>query len=76
MARHHSNDIVSKKIKSKFPQVYVDREADFASIKISPGIEAKSYERDGFVFCEDSDGHIIEIHVLNLSELKNLRGAA
>jgi hypothetical protein len=50
MARHHRHDKVSKKIKAKFPQIYIDKDADFASIKIAPGNEASSYVRDGFVF--------------------------
>ena len=72
MARHHRHDKVSKKIKAKFPQIYVDKDADFASIKIAAGNEAKSYVRDGFVFCEDDKGQIIEIQVLNLSLLKKI----
>jgi hypothetical protein len=36
------------------PKVYIDAKNDFASIKIKEGIEAKSYEKDGFIFCEDN----------------------
>ena len=53
----------------KFPEVHIDIESDFASIKLAPGIEAKSYVQSGFVFCEDKRGKIIEVQVLNLSEL-------
>ena len=56
-------------MKAEYPQVHVDIESDFASIKIAPGVEAKSYARDGFVFCEDKKGKVIEIQVLNLSNL-------
>jgi hypothetical protein len=51
------------------PLIFVDHDSDFASIKISSGVEAKSYVKDGFVFCENSKGKIIEIQVLNLSQL-------
>ena len=47
----------------------VDTEADFASIKIAEGVEKKSYIKDGMVFCEDEEGRIIEIQILNLSSL-------
>lgn len=76
MARHNRHGGLSKKVKDQFPQVYVDKESDFASIKIAPGIEAKSYQKNGFIFCEDKKGNIIEVQVLNLSELKNIKGAA
>jgi hypothetical protein len=58
------------KPQENFPQVHVDRESDFASIKLAPGVETKSYVKDGFVFCEDKKGRVIEVQVLNLSELK------
>ncbi len=76
MARHHRHDKISKKVKAKFPQVYIDKDADFASIKIAAGNEAKSYMKDGFIFCENSKGQIIEIQVLNLSLLKKLADVA
>jgi len=74
MGHNNRNDSIRKKIKSPArksfrPEVYVDQDSDFASIKIAPGIESKSYVKDGIVFCEDSKGKIIEIQVLNLSEL-------
>ena len=50
--------------------MFVDADADFASIKIAPGVEARSYEKAGFVFCEDVSGNVIEIQLLNLSSLK------
>jgi hypothetical protein len=58
---------------SEFPQVFVDAGADFASIKIAPGVEARSYEKKGFVFCEDAGGNVIEVQLLNLSSLKGLK---
>ncbi|HXH29439.1 MAG TPA: hypothetical protein VNJ01_01380 [Bacteriovoracaceae bacterium] len=70
MAGHHDNDKLRKKVNTKLPQVFVDKDADFASIKIAEGIEAKSYMKDGFVFSEDKKGNIIEVQILNLSEIK------
>lgn len=72
MGRPHRNGSVRRKVNSKaeFPMVHVDQQADFASIKLAPGVEAKSYAKDGFVFCEDKKGRVIEIQVLNLSELR------
>ena len=69
MARHHDHGKLSKKLKSEFPEIYRDTDSDFASIKIFNGIEAKSYLKDGFVFCEDAKGNIIEVQILNLSKL-------
>ncbi|MGK5083343.1 hypothetical protein WDW37_08545 [Bdellovibrionota bacterium FG-1] len=71
MGRAHRNGSLRKKVDAVqvFPQILVDAEADFASIKLAPGIEAKSYAKDGFVFCEDKKGRVIEVQVLNLSEL-------
>lgn len=70
MARSHRHGSVRRKVKSTdYPQVHVDLDSDFASIKIAPGVEAKSYARDGFVFCEDKKGKVIEVQVLNLSSL-------
>lgn len=39
MASHHANDKLRKKVKAKLPQIFVDKDADFASIKIAEGIE-------------------------------------
>jgi hypothetical protein len=71
MARTHSNGQVRKAVvKAKsYPEVIVDVDADFAAIKLAPGIEAKSFVKDGFVFCEDRRGRVIEVQVLNLSRL-------
>jgi hypothetical protein len=81
MGRTHSDASLRKKINSKesFPKIYVDDQADFASIKLTPGVESKSYIKDGFVFFEDKEGRVIEVQVLNLSELqkqKNNEAAA
>jgi hypothetical protein len=83
MGRINRHGKLSKKIttapKPRFePEVFVDHHSDFASIKLAKGIEAKSYLKDGFVFCEDKAGRIIEIQVLNLSPLgkKNSETAA
>ncbi|MBF0360911.1 MAG: hypothetical protein HQK49_07860 [Oligoflexia bacterium] len=76
MVHNHRNGKFSKKIIKKmideFPRIHLDKMADFASIKLKNGIEAKSYIKDGFIFCEDKSGKIIEIQILNLSKLKRL----
>ena len=72
--RNGHGPVRRKKVKpNDFPQVFVDADADFASIKIAPGVEARSYEKGGFVFCEDVGGNVIEIQLLNLSSLKKLK---
>jgi uncharacterized protein YuzE len=58
------------------PTVFIDTENDFASIKIKEGTEAKSYEKNGFVFCEDQEGNIIEIQILNLKDLSKSKNQA
>jgi len=68
MARNNSHGKLSKKVKTT-PEIYLDKENDFASIRLAPGIEAKSYEKDGFIFLEDKKGKVIEIQILNLSRL-------
>lgn len=76
MGRPHRNGSLRRKVEARdeFPQIHVDREADFASIKLAPGVEARSYAKDGFVFCEDKKGQVIEVQVLNLSELRKKKG--
>jgi hypothetical protein len=64
-ANHHGS-VRNKKDLSVYPEVYIDKDADFASIKIAPGVESRSYVKDGIVVCEDLKGHIIEIQLLNL----------
>ena len=59
----------NKKVVNEYPEVYIDKDADFASIKIAPGVESRSYVKDGFVVCEDLEGRIIEIQLLNLKVL-------
>ncbi len=71
MGRHNGHDKLSNKVNT-FPKVFIDKENDFAAIKIAKGIEHRSYEQDGFIFCEDKAGRIIEIQVLNLSKLPAL----
>ena len=80
MARPKRDGQLRKKItrtnitkKRSEPEIFIDKDSDFASIKISQGIEARSYEKDGIVFNEDSKGNIIEIQILNLSELAKKR---
>lgn len=62
--------IISKKAIKNNPSVFIDPDLDFVSIKIAEGIETRSYLKDGFIFCEDKKGKIIEIQILNLSQLK------
>ena len=71
MARHNRHGSVRRK-KVDYPVVYIDVEADFASIKLAPGIEKTSYLKDGLVFCEDARGKIIEIQLLSISHLSAL----
>ncbi len=71
MGRHNGHGKLSKKVES-YPKILVDRDNDFASIKIAKGVESRSYEKDGFIFCEDKLGRVIEIQVLNLSKLPEL----
>ena len=79
MARAHSHDNFSGKVKIKpkkpskeaksqeFSVVSIDQDADFASIKLAPGIEANSYLKDGVLFSEDAKGRVIELQILNVS---------
>lgn len=71
MGRNNAHGKLSKKVES-FPKIFIDKENDFAAIKIAKGVEHKSYEKDGFIFCEDKAGPVIEIQVLNLSKLPEL----
>jgi hypothetical protein len=66
---HHHGSLRNKKSLNQYPEVYIDKDADFASIKIAPGVESRSYLKDGFVVCEDQKGHILEIQLLNLRTL-------
>ncbi|MFN7455459.1 MAG: hypothetical protein ACK5RO_12460 [Pseudobdellovibrionaceae bacterium] len=75
MGRRHSHGKLSKKVKS-YPVIMIDKDLDFASIKIAKGVEHKSYEKDGFIFLEDKSGRVIEIQVLNLSLLPKLLAKA
>ena len=75
MGRNNSHGKLSKKIDA-LPKVFIDKVNDFAAIKIAKGIEFKSYEKDGFIFCEDKLGRVIEIQVLNLSKLPELLSKA
>lgn len=69
-----SNKVIKKNKKSsrktkdqQFPIVSLDEDSDFASIKLAPGIEAKSYLKDGIIFSENAKGQVIELQILNLS---------
>jgi hypothetical protein len=71
--RHRSGKLPKKNVKSKaeaFPVVILDAENDFASIRLSKGIEKCSYEKDGILFSENAKGQVIEIQILNVSKLK------
>jgi hypothetical protein len=67
--------ISRKKIEKRFPDVTIDLQNKFASIKLHPGVEARSYQKRGFVFCEDRRGRIIEIQVLNLPRRTKIKAA-
>jgi len=79
MDRTHSHAKFSGQMKMKakkpsrekkvpqFPVVSIDKDADFASIKLAPGIEARSYLKDGVLFSEDAKGRVIELQIVNLS---------
>ena len=67
---YHHGAFRSKKSVGQYPLIYIDKDADFASVKIAPGVESRSYVKDGFVFCENQDGQIIEIQILNISKLR------
>ena len=58
----------NSKLKS-FPKVIFDKDNQFVSIQLSNGIEYKSYEKDGFIFCENKAGRVIEVQVLNSTKL-------
>ena len=49
MGRNNSHDKLPNKV-GTLPQVFIDKENDFAAIKIAKGIEHKSYEQDVFIF--------------------------
>lgn len=68
MARNNSTHQLSDK-KIDYPLVNIDHDNDFASIKLARGIEAKSFEKDGFIFSLDVKGKVIEVQILNLSAL-------
>ena len=53
---------------SDYPKVFVSHEHDFASVKLSSEIEAKSYLKNGLLVSEDQSGKIIEVQILNLSD--------
>jgi hypothetical protein len=55
---------------NSFPQVHIDNELDFAAIKLAKGIEFKSYLKNGMIFSEDKKGRIIEVQILNISQIK------
>ena len=69
MGRVNRDDQLRRKSvkESTYPEVYVDPDADFAAVKLAPGIEARSYVKDGVLFSEDKRGRVIEIQFLNLS---------
>jgi hypothetical protein len=77
MARTHRHGKLSGKKVVKTPEIFLDKDNDFAAIRLGHGIETKSYEKDGFLFSEDAKGQIIEIQILNLSTLaKSIKKSA
>lgn len=62
--------IPTEKVKSAdYPKVHFDKANDFASIKFRPGVEAKSYLKDGLIICENAKHEVIEVQILNVSAL-------
>ena len=55
---HPHGSLRNKKDLKKFPAIYIDKDADFASIKLAHGIESRSYLKKGIVVCEDQKGRI------------------
>ena len=51
----------------KFPIIVVDKNNNFASIKLKEGTETVSYLKNGVLFSEDDSGNIIEIQILDLT---------
>ena len=43
-------------------------EANFLSISFSEQIESKSYQKDGIIYREDSNGRLIGFDILSLSD--------
>lgn len=70
---HHHGAFRHKKTVNAYPEVFIDKSTDFASIKIAPGVENRSYVKDGIVVCEDAKGRIIELQILNLKTLLSSR---
>lgn|GEM_PF-4250944 len=54
-----------------YPQFFRDLEHDFLAIKLAPGIESRSYVKDGCVISEDADGKVLEIQVLSVSNFSS-----
>lgn len=54
---------VTKKKTSKtiYPEILVDKDNNFLSIKLKEGIEKKSYSKKGILFSENEEGEIIEL---------------
>ena len=52
MARPHGHGKLSNKQTVKTPAIYLDKENNFASIRLAKGVEAQSYEKTVFVFSE------------------------
>lgn len=57
---------VAKKSTKKisYPKIYQDKENNYLSIKLKPGIETKSYLKKGILFLEDENGEVVEIQVI------------
>ena len=62
----------STSVKKAYPLVHFDKENEFVSIKLSSGIEKKSYTKSGIVFSENSLGEIIELQILDLERANGI----
>jgi len=74
MDRSHRHGSLRNHKVGGYTKIHVDQSSDFASIKVAPGIESRSYVKNGVVVCEDSNGRVIEIQLLNLKSLLSTKG--
>lgn len=54
----------ASKSRATFPKVYQDKDNNYISIKLKPGIETTSYLKKGILFFENEDGEVIEVQVV------------
>ena len=60
-----TNKVTKKSVKkTSYPKIYQDKDNNYLSIKLKPGIESKSYLKKGILFLEDENGEVVEIQVM------------